>query len=48
MRPDLVAIPLVGVEPSHVVLAIRAGERNRLVADFARLAEEHITAPPHA
>lgn len=46
MRPDLVAIPLVGVEPNHVVLATRAGERNRLVADFARLAEQHITSPP--
>ncbi|SFS65965.1 LysR family transcriptional regulator [Saccharopolyspora flava] len=45
MRPDLVAIPLVDVEPSHVVLATRAGERNRLITDFARLAEEHITGP---
>lgn len=48
MRPDLVAIPLVGVEPSHVVLATRSGERNRLIADFASLAEEHITSPPEA
>lgn len=46
MRPDLVAIPIEGVEPSHVVLATRAGERNRLVADFARLAEQYITEPP--
>ncbi len=46
LRPDLVAIPLEGVEPSHVVLATRAGERNRLVADFARLAEELLTGPP--
>ncbi|GAB3691175.1 LysR family transcriptional regulator [Saccharopolyspora tripterygii] len=48
MRPDLVAIPIEGVEPSHVVLATRAGERNRLVADFACLAEQHITEPPEA
>lgn len=46
LRPDLVTIPLEGVEPSHVVLATRAGERNRLVTDFARLAEELLTAPP--
>ncbi|KUN04465.1 LysR family transcriptional regulator [Streptomyces yokosukanensis] len=34
LRPDLTAVPLEGVEPSHVVLATRAGERNRLVAAF--------------
>ncbi|MCI2424074.1 LysR substrate-binding domain-containing protein [Saccharopolyspora sp. K220] len=46
LRPDLVAIPLEGVEPSHVVLATRAGERSRLVADFTKLAEELLTGPP--
>ncbi|MQS16138.1 LysR family transcriptional regulator [Streptomyces kaniharaensis] len=34
LRPDLTAIPLDGVEPSHIVLATRAGDGNRLVAAF--------------
>ncbi|WP_369394833.1 LysR family transcriptional regulator [Streptomyces sp. CG1] len=34
LRPDLTTVPLEGVEPSHVVLATRAGDRNRLVAAF--------------
>ena len=34
-RTDLTLVPLDGVEPSHVVLATRAGDRTRLVADFA-------------
>jgi DNA-binding transcriptional LysR family regulator len=46
LRPDLVTIPLEGAEPSHAVVATRAGERSRLVADFARLAEELLTGPP--
>lgn len=32
-------VPLEGVEPSHVVLATRAGDRSRLVADFRKYAE---------
>ncbi|MET9038218.1 LysR family transcriptional regulator [Streptomyces mirabilis] len=44
-RPDLTTIPLEGVEPSHVVLATRAGERGRLVTAFRRYAEAHLTAP---
>jgi hypothetical protein len=36
---------LENVEPSHVVLATRAGDRSRLVAAFRKLAEAHITAP---
>src|SRR5438309_806535 len=37
-RPDLTTIPLDGVEPSHVVLATRAGDRGRLVAAFRKCA----------
>jgi DNA-binding transcriptional LysR family regulator len=45
-RPDLTAIPLHGVEPSHVVLATRAGDRNRLVAAFSTSARALLTGPP--
>ena len=38
-RPDLITIPLDGVEPSHVVLATRAGDRGRLVAAFRKCAQ---------
>ncbi|MGP2439542.1 LysR family transcriptional regulator [Streptomyces sp. JW3] len=43
MRPGLTAVPLAGVEPSHVVLATRADDRSRLVAAFRRLAETHLS-----
>ncbi|MBV6701798.1 LysR family transcriptional regulator [Kitasatospora aureofaciens] len=43
LRPDLTVVPLEGVEPSHVVLATRAGERSRLVAAFHKAAEAHLT-----
>lgn len=42
LRPDLVTVPLAGVDPSHVVLATRAGDRNRLVAAFAQAARVHL------
>lgn len=45
LRPDLRMIPLDGVEPAHVVLATRAGDRNRLVAAFRKCAEAHLTGP---
>lgn len=45
IRPDLTTVPLEGVEPSHVVLATRAGDRNRLLTPFRKYAEAHITAP---
>jgi DNA-binding transcriptional LysR family regulator len=45
LRPDLTAIPLSGVEPSHVVVATRADDRNRLVAAFRKYAEAHLTGP---
>ncbi|WP_405055811.1 LysR family transcriptional regulator [Kribbella sp. NBC_01505] len=38
-RPDLVRIPMVGVEPAHVVLATRSGDRRRLVTAFRKHAE---------
>ena len=42
LRPDITTVPLEGVEPSHVVLATRAGDRSRLVAAFRKLAEAHL------
>jgi hypothetical protein len=38
-------VPLRGVEPSHVVLATRAGDRSRLVTAFRKSAEAHLTGP---
>ncbi|WP_433443382.1 LysR family transcriptional regulator [Nonomuraea sp. CA-141351] len=43
LRPDLTAVPLEGVEPSHVVLASRADDRSRLVAAFRKIAQAHLT-----
>jgi DNA-binding transcriptional LysR family regulator len=48
LRPDITTVPLDGVEPGHVVLASRAGDRSRLVADFRKLAAAHFTAPGRA
>jgi DNA-binding transcriptional LysR family regulator len=45
MRPDLTTISLDGVEPCHVVLATRAGDRNRLVAAFRKSAQALLTGP---
>jgi hypothetical protein len=44
-HPDLTTIPLDDVEPSHVVLATRAGDRSRLVAAFGKSAHDCLTAP---
>ncbi|MEU4654011.1 LysR family transcriptional regulator [Streptomyces sp. NPDC023723] len=44
MRPGLIAVPLVGVEPSQVVLATRADDRSRLVTAFRRLARTHLNS----
>ena len=46
LRADLTTVPLEGVEPSHVVLASRAGDRSRLVAAFRRSAEALLVGPP--
>ncbi|MEV0484543.1 LysR family transcriptional regulator [Streptomyces sp. NPDC050508] len=44
LRPDLTTVPLEGVAPIPVVLAVRAGEENRrLLAAFRACAEEHLT-----
>jgi DNA-binding transcriptional LysR family regulator len=45
IRPDLTTIPLHGVEPSHVVLATRAGDRSRLVAAFSKYARDCLAGP---
>ncbi|HEY1920863.1 MAG TPA: LysR family transcriptional regulator [Streptosporangiaceae bacterium] len=47
MRPDLTTIPLEGVEPSHVVLATRAGDNSRLTAAFRKCATQHLSGPVH-
>ncbi|MFI6346139.1 LysR family transcriptional regulator [Streptomyces sp. NPDC050560] len=39
-RPDLTTVPLVGVEPGHVVLATRTADRGRLVAAFRTAAQD--------
>ncbi|MET7683296.1 LysR family transcriptional regulator [Streptomyces sp. NPDC005423] len=44
-RPYLTAVPLRDVEPSHVVLAVRADDRGRLVAAFRTLAQSFLTGP---
>ena len=51
LRPDLTTVRLHGVEPSQVVLATRADDRNRLVAAFRAYAQSCLTGPadaPHA
>lgn len=48
LRPDLTSIPLEGVDPAHVVLATRAGDRGRLVAAFRKYARTHLTGPDSA
>src|SRR5262249_38199140 len=44
LRPDITTVPLKGAGPGHIVLASRAGDHNRLVAAFRRLAATHLTA----
>jgi DNA-binding transcriptional LysR family regulator len=48
LRPDLTTVPLEGVEPSHVVLATRADDHNRLVTAFRKYAHAHLTGPAAA
>jgi DNA-binding transcriptional LysR family regulator len=45
LRPDITTVRLEGVEPGHVVVASRAGDRSRLVAAFLKLAGVHLTGP---
>ncbi|MFE9453483.1 LysR family transcriptional regulator [Streptomyces sp. NPDC006739] len=43
-RPDLTTVPLRGVEPGHVVVATRSGDRSRLVITFRASARDCMTA----
>jgi DNA-binding transcriptional LysR family regulator len=45
LRPDLTTVPLYGVEPSHVVLATRAGDRRRLLAAVGKTLQAYLTGP---
>ena len=45
LRPDITTVPLDDVDPGHIVVASRAGDRSRLVAAFRKLAVTHLTAP---
>jgi DNA-binding transcriptional LysR family regulator len=47
-RPDLTTVPLDDVEPSHVVLATRAGDHSRLVAAFRKSAQALLSGPDRA
>jgi DNA-binding transcriptional LysR family regulator len=42
LRSDLTTIPLHGVDPAHVVVATRSGDRGRLVTAFRKAAQEHL------
>jgi DNA-binding transcriptional LysR family regulator len=44
-RPDVTTVPLHDVEPSHVVVATRADDHNRLLAAFRKTAQAHLTGP---
>jgi DNA-binding transcriptional LysR family regulator len=44
LHPDLVALPLLDVEPGEVALARRAGESSALIEAFADCAGAHVTA----
>jgi DNA-binding transcriptional LysR family regulator len=46
VRPDLTTVPLRDVDPSHVILATRAGDRSRLVAAFRKSAQDCLIGPP--
>jgi DNA-binding transcriptional LysR family regulator len=43
LRQDLTTVPIEGIEPSQVVLATRANERNRLITAFREAALTHLT-----
>ncbi|AEW98950.1 HTH-type transcriptional regulator alsR (plasmid) [Streptantibioticus cattleyicolor NRRL 8057 = DSM 46488] len=46
LRPDLTTVPLRGVDPAHVVLVTRAGDRRPLVSAFRKAAQAHLTTRP--
>jgi DNA-binding transcriptional LysR family regulator len=43
IRPDLVTVPIEGIEPGRVVVASRSGERSPLVSAFRACAQAHLT-----
>ena len=43
IRPDLTTVPIEGVEPGHVVVATRVGDRNPLVTAFRSYAHAQLT-----
>ena len=43
LRPDLTTVPILDIEPCHVVLAIRADDRDRLVTAFRTCAQAQLT-----
>lgn len=45
LRPDVVSVPLRGVDPVHVVLATRVGDNQRLTAAFRKCAEATLAGP---
>ncbi len=45
VREDLTSVPLEGVEPGHVALAARRGDRNPLVVAFGAIVPAHLTGP---
>ncbi len=45
VRPDIVSVPVRGVDPMHVVLASRVGDNRRLLAAFRKCAEATMTTP---
>lgn len=45
MRPDLVTMPIKGIDPSHVAMATRTGDRSRLVTAFGKYARSHLAGP---
>jgi len=45
VRPDLTTIPLLGVEPGHVVLATRRGQYNPLAKAFGDCARNNLAGP---
>jgi DNA-binding transcriptional LysR family regulator len=45
LRPDLTTVPLEGVEPGHVVLATRRGDRSSLVVAVRAAAQRYVVAP---
>jgi DNA-binding transcriptional LysR family regulator len=45
LRPDLLTVPLEGVEPSRVVLATRRADRSSLVKAFRAAAQRYLVGP---